>query len=185
MALTAKERMAKYRQRIRDDPVAHEQYKAKERERNQRRRENGQFKTVKDMTKREHRATKKRWRRNNQERKKRLQAAKNMLTPPHSPLELDIQMENVRSTSIRRSLARRKSSAKSACYRANAKLKIKLRFQEKLTEKYKKRLNRLIEKVNQKKNAKDKSYMLQKTLIQNIRRKYSRAKSLKEKETNI
>ena len=57
MALTAKERAAKWRAKQRGNPETHEAYKQKERERNKKIKKEGQFKCAADMSTREHRNT--------------------------------------------------------------------------------------------------------------------------------
>src|SRR4029434_3774530 len=43
------ERLREYRQRVRDDPVKHQEYLRKERERNKKRKEEGKLKCISDL----------------------------------------------------------------------------------------------------------------------------------------
>lgn len=61
-------------------------YRAKEKVRSLNR------KTVKDMTPREHRAVKKKWRQWDEARRKRQQDVRNLQTTPYSPLPLTITL---------------------------------------------------------------------------------------------
>ena len=85
MALTAKERMAKWRAKQRENPEAHQEYKQRERERNHRRRDKGEFKSVSQMTPREHRLAKSKWRKHSADYRQRKKAFTSLLTPPNSP----------------------------------------------------------------------------------------------------
>lgn len=54
--------MQKLRQSIKDDPVKHEEYKRKERERYQKRKQAGKIKFINEMNEREKRVIRKNWR---------------------------------------------------------------------------------------------------------------------------
>ncbi|KAH3892607.1 hypothetical protein DPMN_016728 [Dreissena polymorpha] len=197
MAMSAKERMARWRAKQRADRASHELYKQRERERNQQRKETGQFKSVENMTPREKRQVRKRWRQNSREYRERKKTSAHILTPPTSPNTNyeenpnPLPEDNRRSLSMRRSLARKRKNQKAKCYRQNAKLVIKLKCQQRLTERYKKRYNRLKRKVNDVNNdgnhdqdtnqLSGKAYFLYKSMINNIRRRYTTAKSNKER----
>src|SRR4029434_510758 len=47
------ERLREYRQRVRDDPVKHQEYLRKERERNKKQKEKGKLKCISDLSNRE------------------------------------------------------------------------------------------------------------------------------------
>ena len=201
MGLSAKERMARWREKQRADPDAHARNKQRERERNQKRREEGKIKTIGDMSDREKRLARKRWRENSKYYRQRQKVTSTLMTPPTSPehglLENDQRIERVennRSNRMKKQHARKRKNEKAKCYRKNKNLQIKLKFQARLTEKYKKRYNRLKHKVHgiDKNDAmqiieKDKhmfsakSFMLYKTMINNIRQRYKAAKTNKEK----
>lgn len=59
---TRADRVRKYRQRLREDPERYEEYLRKERERNQKRREEGKLKRIKDLSERQQRNVRKEWR---------------------------------------------------------------------------------------------------------------------------
>ena len=69
MALTNAERVALWRQRQKQDPRKNEMYKMNERNRYKMRKEN--IKSIKDMSQREQRDTRRNWRRNQSEKRKR------------------------------------------------------------------------------------------------------------------
>ncbi|KAH3786071.1 hypothetical protein DPMN_164172 [Dreissena polymorpha] len=130
MAMSAKERMARWRAKHRADRASNELYKQRERERNQQRKETGQFKSVENMTPREKRQVRKRWRQNSREYRERKKTSAHILTPPTSPNTNDeenpnpIPEDNRRSLSMSRSLARKRKNQKAKCYRQNSKLLI-------------------------------------------------------------
>ncbi|KAH3891567.1 hypothetical protein DPMN_015671 [Dreissena polymorpha] len=91
-------------------------------ERNQRRKETGQFKSVENMTQREKRQVRKRWHQNSREyRKKKEDICKHSNTPtsPNTNEENPnpITEDNRRSLSMRRSLDRKRKNQKAKCYR--------------------------------------------------------------------
>ena len=61
-AKTGAERLREYRKRLRDDPVKYEEYLKKERERNNKRREEGKLMSVTELSAREQRQQRKEWR---------------------------------------------------------------------------------------------------------------------------
>lgn len=194
MGLTAKERMANWRRRQRENTEVHEHYKQKERERNQKRKVEGKLRSINDMQPREQRQLRKRWRQHSREFRKRQKSTNDILTPPNSPDEyppiLQVQEQNIRANAMKRSHRKKKNKEMSKCYRDNEKLKVKLIWQFRLTEKYKKRANRLkskskkdfIEKQSEQGKFMGKSYILYKAMIENIRRNYQNSKSNKEKK---
>ncbi|KAH3875687.1 hypothetical protein DPMN_038961 [Dreissena polymorpha] len=116
MAMSAKERMARWRAKQRAERASNELYKQRERERNQRRKETGQFKSVENMTPREKRQVRKRWRQNSREYRERKNTSAHILTPPTSPNTNEenpnpIPDDNRRSLSMR-SLARKRKNQK-------------------------------------------------------------------------
>ena len=120
MALTAKERVARWRAKQRENPETHEAYRQKERERNKKRKKEGQFKCAADMSVRELRNTRRRWRTNSYLYRKRKQEMNNMLTPPTSPTSPTIQelpQRTIRADAMKRSIARRRQKERAKCYR--------------------------------------------------------------------
>lgn len=146
------------------------------------------------MTPREKRATRKRWRENSATYRQRQKTAEAIPTPPGSP-EHDAFVEpepvSRRSDAQRRVVAQKRKNEKAKCYRSNAQLKIKLVFQEWLMEKYKKRYNRLKMKDTEDKGDSNmkrkttrvltKSYILYKTIIENIKQRYHNARSNRDR----
>src|SRR4029434_4539802 len=57
------------RQRVRDDPVKHQGYLRKERERNKKRKEEGKLKCISDLSNREQKEVRKSWRKRQQKHK--------------------------------------------------------------------------------------------------------------------
>src|SRR4029434_2444392 len=62
-------RLREYRQRVRDDPVKHQEYLRKERERNKKRKEEGKLKCISDLPNREQKKVRKSWRKRQQKHK--------------------------------------------------------------------------------------------------------------------
>ena len=63
------ERLREYRQRVRDDPVKHQEYLRKERERNKKRKEEGKLKCISNLSNREQKKVRKSWRKRQQKHK--------------------------------------------------------------------------------------------------------------------
>lgn len=190
MAKSAKERMAEYRRRKRENPYSLEEYKAAERDRYRKRRETGKIKLVHELSFRGQRNCRRQWvkaKRSSREKQKMKQSLINN-TPPPSPEIIDDQIhappqQNPRVESMKKSHKRRSNKQKAACYRTNKKMAIKLQIQGRLTEKYKRRYNRLKSKFSKKQTTEDpekfsvKSYKLYQTLIMNVRKWYGRSNS--------
>ena len=183
MAKSARERMAAYRQRKRENQQEYEKYKAAERERYHQRKAKGQIKTIDQLSDRAKRSCRRRWVKVKQESRQRQKSRKGVLTPPTTPDRpfQEVYIDNSRSQAMRNSHQRRRKNERAACYRQNEKLKVKLRNQEKLTEKYKKKYNRLKSKFTSQNNPEfeiphlgRRSYLLYTTLINNIRKWYTR-----------
>lgn len=62
MPLSAAERSRRYRKKLKQNPVLHEQYLQKEHERYEKRKAEGSIKLIQDMTSREQRHIRKAWR---------------------------------------------------------------------------------------------------------------------------
>ncbi|KAL1005131.1 hypothetical protein UPYG_G00054930 [Umbra pygmaea] len=93
---SAKERLAKHREKIYSNPVLLEEYRRKERERYRRRREKGQMKTTQDLTSRQHERKKIQWRKYSAKysRKKKQEQELLHLTPASSLSESENSFAN-------------------------------------------------------------------------------------------
>ena len=198
MALTAKERMVRWRAKLTTRPSKHgaQQHmkatiKRKEQERYIRRRIEGKIKPVSLMTKREHRITKRRWRKHSKEYRKRKQEVDKTITPPNTSGDNSPDsVENSRSNPMKRSMNRKRFRGKATCYRQNQTLRMKLASQMRLDERYKKRFNRLKKIVTAASPTQTwklnrvisgKAYLLYKSMVDNIRHHYKTTKSNSEK----
>lgn len=103
------------RQRIRENPEHHEQYCQKERERNQRRKQDGKILTINQLSEREKRI--RRQKQNERKRKSRIQQKL-----PSSSLHIDLNENNVVLKQARLGKKRIAKNFKK-CYRDNEKLK--------------------------------------------------------------
>ena len=147
MGMSNAERQRKFRQNRDKDANKRQIYLNKEKERFQRDKKSGKKKNIANMTDRENRSTRKRWR--NQKRKDRaIQKQKSTgLTPPNSPDSDDTlplpqqQMSHQKCQSIKK-----KKKEMSKCYRDNNKLKQQLLEQAKKIEMFRKRWYREKEK---------------------------------------
>lgn len=172
MALTNAERVARWRQRPKEDPEKHQQYKLKEKERYKKKKERGVVKSVTVMNKTERRHTRRNWRKNQRtkrERDRTLQAHVNeMLSPPATPTPEDNE-EQDRGRPWTMTLLGRKKVRKdrAKAYRELFKLKVQLNKERRLKERYKKRFNRL-------KNDKRKSDPIEVSTTQIFRNKDER-----------
>jgi hypothetical protein len=95
------------------------------------------------LSNREQRKTRRAWRINSAEYRKRQKEVENLLTPPNSPNLQEHQVENRRSTTMKQKSTKKRNKEKAKCYREYLKLKVKLQFQERPTTKYKKRRQRM------------------------------------------
>ncbi|CAH1958438.1 unnamed protein product [Acanthoscelides obtectus] len=132
MALTPAEKQRRYRLKLKLDPVKNDEAKRKHLE-----RYHAKKKLVKDMTEREHRAAKRRWKIANKKRRERQKAAQQLVenTPPFTPRSGTPDSPRCRS----RKRVRRDQSA---LYRQNVKLQEELERLKKKCNKYKKRYQR-------------------------------------------
>ncbi|XP_062609736.1 splicing factor Cactin-like [Saccostrea cucullata] len=142
MPLTSTERSRKWRERQKEDPERHRRYLEKERDRYRKRKNKGDIKGIEDMSEREKRVTRKSWRKNRRNKRKKdkfiLDAVNRTDTPPNSPTGT---MERRPDTSTRGRKKVRKDRAKA--YREIKQMKVKLASVERRVEKYKKRLQRM------------------------------------------
>ena len=86
MPLSGAERARLYRLRKRENEAEHSSYLQKERNRYQKRKEKGDIKLVADMTEREKRSARGRWKlRKQNERNRKTVSTMELNTTPHSP----------------------------------------------------------------------------------------------------
>lgn len=137
------ERLKEYRQRVRDDPVKHQEYLRKERERNKKRKEEGKLKCISDLSNREQRKVRKSWRKRQQKhrvlvkRQSEMETFCRASTPPSTSSEADETPEH------RPADKKRMRRAKMRNYRKLQKLKQKVKDAQRREAKYKKRCQRL------------------------------------------
>ena len=145
MGMSNAERQRKFRENRDRNPEKREAYLQRERNRNMKKKEKGILKSVQDMTAREKRAARKRWR--NQKRKKREQikeqakVMKSLLTPPNTPAGVNGLPEDVVVQQKKQSSKKKKREI-AKCYRDNERLKKELAKQKLVSDKYRKRLER-------------------------------------------
>jgi hypothetical protein len=169
MGMSNAERQRKFRQNRDKDANKRQIYLNKEKERFQRGKNSGKKKNIANMTDREKRSTRKRWR--NQKRKDRvIQKQKStVLTPPNSPDSDDTlplpqqQMSRQKCQSIKK-----KKKEMSKCYRDNNKLKQQLLEQAKKIEMFRKRWYREKEK-NKSPQMPDTPYKNQETFEKSVK----------------
>ncbi|XP_060069280.1 trichohyalin-like [Ylistrum balloti] len=185
-------RVREWRRRQRENPEKHEDYKRKERERNRRRRERGLMPSINEMSERDKRMGRKRWKLNQREKRQRdklqRRAIATIPTPPISPSNQETQ----RNTTMRRRGRQRPRRDRAKAYRDLYQLRISLKKEKTLREKYKKRCQRLKRKAIteeenevdvQIKNKEAKKALLLSTIITNrIKQRYAKSKSQKEKQ---
>ena len=90
------EAVRKHRAKVKADPEKHEAYKAKERERYQKRKEQGKLKTIDDLNERGQRSLRKKWKKEKRRQRKQKRNAESCIpvTPPTSPPPtLDVQVD--------------------------------------------------------------------------------------------
>ena len=142
MAMSNAERQRKYRQRRDADHNKRQQYLKESRERYVRDRQTGRNKSIGEMTDREKRMVRKKWRnqkRKDRERKKMLtKAVQSEISPPSSP-----ELPRPSNSSQKSMQIKRDKRKKAKCYRENEKLKIEVEMMQRRIAVYKKRLFRL------------------------------------------
>ena len=157
--VSAAERLRKYRAEIKADPIRYAEYLQKERERYQKRKEDGKIKSIAELSNREKRRKRKDWRKKKHEQKKRQLKVKlgmqyiGQNTPPRTPESAnEIQPEQILQEQppreTRRERGRKKvKRSRSAAYRTIEILKKEIIKKEKAAEKYRKRYERLKKKT--------------------------------------
>ncbi|KAL4705686.1 hypothetical protein ACJJTC_018759 [Scirpophaga incertulas] len=169
MALTPAEKQRRYRQKLKLDPEKCAEAKRKHRE-----RYHSNKKLVKDMTEREHRCAKRKWKTANKKRRERQRAARIVLESLESPSSTPQSGSPVSPASRGRRQVRRD---RSALYRQNVKLQEELEEFKKKCNKYKKRYQRIKKSIpNQDENDK---YT---TLTNAIRNHYKKINNIKDKK---
>lgn len=187
--LTNAERVALWRQRQRESPRKHAEYKRKERERYQEKKKRGVIKPFNEMNAREQRTKRRGWRKSSKQYYKRkeevLQAIENTVTPPTSP-----EASGLPQQQVARQLGRRKvRKDRSKAYREIFRLRIALKREERLKQKYKKRWQRHSKSNNRSKEEDDiikshdgrKAILLFSILTKRIIERYNNTKSQEEK----
>ncbi|CAH2006570.1 unnamed protein product [Acanthoscelides obtectus] len=129
MALTPAEKQRRYRLKLKLDPAKNDEAKRKQLE-----MYHAKKKLVKDMTEREHRAAKRRWKIANKKRRGRQKAAQQLVEniPPSTPRSGTPDSPRCRGR-------KRVRRDRSALYRQNAKLQEELERLKKKCNKYKKK----------------------------------------------
>ncbi|WAR10066.1 hypothetical protein MAR_035142 [Mya arenaria] len=182
------ERVARWRQRQREDPSKHEAYKRKERERYEQKKKRGVVKPIAELSKRDQRSKRKQWRQSSNKyyiRKQRiLTAIENTETPPHSP-------ENNQVQAARRMGRKKVRRDRSKAYREIFKLRIALKKEERLKEKYKKRFQRQKNSKEDKRQKEEeavikghnirKAVLLYSVIVNRLRKRYKMTKTHTEK----
>lgn len=151
-----RERERERRKRIREDPVKKEKQREKERQKYLRQKENKIKKSVQDMTPREQRQIRKKWKENSKNYRLRIKKMKvesallEVNTPPASSDEEDLE-EHRKTTPKQREIGRTIANTnKMRRYRQRKETEKKLQCLKKKVELYKKRYYRLLEKVKPK-----------------------------------
>ena len=191
MPLSGAERARRYRQRLKENEHDYTRYLQKERERYNKRKENGDIKLIASMSEREKRSTRRSWRTRKQKSRQKNQTDNTgTYTPPPTPTgPFPIRIVHPSRQRQRRDRAR--------AYRAIEKLKQKLKKQETLLQRYKKRFYRQKQrqkdinsprtKTNiilkgQKVNSQTRrSLLFHQVLLNGFRDKYQKAKSDRSK----
>ncbi|XP_069109737.1 uncharacterized protein [Argopecten irradians] len=157
MGLSAAERMRRYRQRIKNDSQAYEQYKQKEKGRYRKRKRNGDIKLIDDCNDREKRQRRKLWRKEKRqqrkEEKKRLAENAPIIqnTPPNSPTHSNNSNSHKKHTGInirKRNMKKMKKEFE--------KVKEELKAEKRRSDKYRKRYQRILEKTSSKNSPRKK-----------------------------
>ena len=138
-------RHRKYLERIKADPIRHEEYLLKQRENYKKRKESGERKSIKEKSEREQRITRKTWRIQKRESRQRLKKTV-VLTPPSTPNPDDINdaPEPAAAAGPRRSRGRPRlrDIQKSAAYRKIQCLENKLEEKDRMIDRLRKTVAR-------------------------------------------
>ena len=141
MGMSAAERMRKYRQAMKDDEWTYKQYLEYEKKRYKRRKEKGETRLIDDCTRGEKNLRRRKWRKEKRERRKkekeeeveRIRSSAVQITPPQSPEDRLIEVQEGR-----RSGRRRVKTNRTKAYREIQRLKEELKKTIKTAEKCRK-----------------------------------------------
>lgn len=189
MPLTPAEKQRRYRERRKNNAEKEAESKRKDRERYHKHK-----RLVRDLTTREHRAIKKKWRSANARRRVQARALRNIMhtpesSPPclNSPAPTDqnqvTSYENTPSSTTSAAVRGRKQVKRnrSKLFRDNMKLKEQLEAANKRYEKYKKRYNREKRKRSKDDDGSGQNEQKYEILSNAIRKRYENVKNRKEK----
>ncbi|XP_025828833.1 uncharacterized protein LOC112904017 [Agrilus planipennis] len=184
MPLTPAEKQRRYRERRRNNQEKEEETKRKDRE-----RYHANKRLVRDLTTREHRAIKKKWRCANARRRDKAKALSMIMhtpesSPPrsNSPPRLSTSRESTpNSTSAAVRGRKQIKRNRSKLFRDNMKLKEQLETVNKRHEKYKKRYNREKQKRFQNEDGNRCNQQKYQILSNAIKKRYKNVKTRKEK----
>lgn len=196
MAMSAAERAALWRKRQREDPLKHDKYKQKERDRYKKRKETGDIRSIHQLTPREQRIKRRTWKFHANTKRKREKMIKialsSRVTPPNSPEHM--LEPNQRNEQNRTRGRKKKNLNRTKAYKEQFKLRVKLNKERRLRNKYKQRYYRLKKscrpddevenEVDQimasKKNTKC-TLTLYCLLTRNLRKRYSKSKPIEKR----
>ena len=139
--LTAKERQQRWRDKQKFDSDSHSKYLENERERYRSRKEAGTRKGIDDLTQRDQREQRRKWRSEQKEHRKRVKAAAQLVTPPVSP-DPDVR-GRVKQRSVNSVVGcKRVRRDRAKAYRTVEKLTVKLAMAERRRRRVQKRYER-------------------------------------------
>lgn len=199
MPRSAAERARLYRAKMREDSETHTAYLQKERERYQKRKEKGKIQTIADMTARDKRHERRKWRhRKRDERRKKSQPVPCADTPPPTPSPGPFPVHLKDSSERRKTTKRKVKRDRSKAYRTIEQLEKELKIHKRLEERFRKRLYRNKVKQTDANSPRTKTHRLTKgqkvtastrriilfhnVLVEGLRRKYKDMKSEKQKQ---
>ena len=139
---TAKERRQRWLDKQKCDSDSHSKYLENERERYRSRKEAGTRKRIDDLTQRDQREQRRKWRSEQKELRKRVKAAAQLVTPPVSPdpdVRGRVKQRSVNSVVGRKRVRRDRAKA----YRTVEKLTVKLAMAERRRRRVQKRYERV------------------------------------------
>jgi len=103
MPLSAAEKQRRYRERLRLDPALYSTYLEKERIRWQERKESGKLKQIDELTEREQRRKRRTWKEQQRKCREKHKAAAEILSPPHTPVEMFHESRQLKQSKTKRS----------------------------------------------------------------------------------
>ena len=141
MVLTAAEKMRRHREKIKKDPDKYAIYQMKEKKRWVQRKKDKKVKSIKDLSLREQRLTRRKWRKAQASSRQKKKNAQSNLTPPTSPSEVPLTRQYI-------SGRKQKLKQLSKVFRENERLKFQLKTANKQLDRYRKRWERATETRN-------------------------------------